>query len=149
MGASERCQARVAAFHDSVVAEVLVLPGEFLRAVGVVADASDDNLGFGEELLEPGGSRGASVVGEVGDVVRVAADPVHSGAAMRDDPILDVPQVLLLDGPEQQTRGVGDRPRVQTGPGALPLLDERNDVRRSRARNRRNSRRDTESVSLP
>lgn len=104
MGASERCQARVAAFHALVVGEVLVFAGEFLRAVGVVAErpgAGDDNLGFGKELLEPGGSGASPVVGEIGKVVRVAADPVHSRLAMRDDPILDVAEVLLLNRPEQ------------------------------------------------
>lgn len=123
MGASERCQARVVPLHDLMVGEVLVFAGEFLRAVGVVAErpgAGDDNLGFGEELLDQAAPGGAAVVGQVGDVVRVAADPVRSRLAMRDDPILDVAQVLLLDGPEQKTRGVGDSPRVEGGTGCAP-----------------------------
>ena len=104
---------------------------------------------LGNELGEPCRTRPAGVTRKVGKAVWIPGDPRDGGAAEGDDPVLDEAQVLLLNRAEQQAGRIGDRPRVQRGPGTLPVPGERDDVPGGGARRRRKMTRDTSSVSFP
>lgn len=131
MVAAERGEPRELQTDGGLVAEIRAVADQIFRPARVVAKgpgAADDDMRLYDELVEPIGAGVARIRSEVREVVWIPGDPLEHRAAMRDDPVLDVAHVFLLDRPEHQAGRVDHRPRVQTRSCSFPELGELDDL---------------------